>query len=82
MNMLVVMKPWFCTWRGCKPLSYNPLEYFLSLLRQKIAVLQIFISFAVAKSGSVGKERGFEFSTTLTISPYQDLSAIWSRETN
>ncbi len=33
---------------------------------------------AVAKSGSVGKRRGFEFSTTtLTISPYQDLSAIW-----
>jgi len=59
------------------PFPYNPLEYFSLITEAENRCSKCYL-LRLRKVAQWGKERGFEFfTTTLTISPYQDLSAIW-----
>ena len=59
------------------PFSYNPLEYFSLITQPENRCSQCYF-LRLQKVAQWGKERGFKFfTTTLTISPYQNLPAIW-----
>lgn len=63
-------------WPVLAPFSYNPLEYFAALQREEERCLSCY-RMRFLTVARWGKAHGFSlWSTTLTVSPYQDVDGI------